>query len=195
MKPGVYDTVCKIRKYKNIYITASGIGTEEAYKIALEACKNSNSIEEAITQFIKNDTVDRRKLLNFLVTAPYYVSQYHSIKTSSVVFCTFEKSVPKVIAVQIDIVSKVGEPIVLEASISRQTKLEPEQSFVLLGHYDLIIKKTLDQYFINKTTEQGIEDMILLECKKDSDVGKPINILNIYNDRYKWFKNPVKCAF
>jgi hypothetical protein len=194
-EPGVYDTICKIRKYHNIYMTAAGMGTNEAYAVAMKSCKEGKNLDDIVSIFMKYDTIERMKFLNMLSKKPFFASEYASIKTSGIAFCSFENNVPKVIVVQISIISKVGRPIVLETQLVKEVILESTRSYALLGHYDLILKKELDDYFINTTTEKAVENMISLECDKDHDVGKPINILDIYNDKYKWVKNPVECGF
>jgi len=95
--------------------------------------------------------------------------------------------------------SAPNEQVRIKDAIAKFTKPlnNTLMDIVRSGHFNYIdsVLKNDRNYWSGKTDVQNVENLINLECEKEPQtVGKPIEVLHIYKDGYKWELNPMPCT-
>ncbi|MDP4263261.1 MAG: hypothetical protein Q8941_12105 [Bacteroidota bacterium] len=195
-----YDTVCKIRKYGNLYFSASGFDVDPSYSIAETCITNGKSIVQAAETFALAEKEARRKYLeNIRVKSPLDFEHYYKeLESFRAAFYGFEDSIPKIIDIEFKMISDKTKPVIVKDSTIKFLTLPDTPNFVIMGHTDTtenLLKQS--KFWVGKSFQEGIKDLLLAQCVKDSiDVGAPLDILAIFGkSAYKWYEKSGKCTF
>jgi len=195
-------TVCKIRKVKNIYATVAGPAILDQIAAVVKFCSQKHSNFEQIAALF--DTVETLKLQeSFEIIrrkdSVVYRKEYKHFQLTCVTLCGFDHNIPKVYQYSFWIMSAPNEQVRIKDAIAKFTKPlnNTLMDIVRSGHFNYIdsVLKNDRNYWSGKTDVQNVENLINLECEKEPQtVGKPIEVLHIYKDGYKWELNPMPCT-
>jgi hypothetical protein len=194
------DTVCKIRKFNNIYVSVSGFNTEPVYETALSCAKTQKSLEEIGKDFVSREHTLRQQYLDSLRSDKInFVKIFNKLQKLEIAFYGVENGIPKILPVIFNLDSQSDEPIHLTDSVyTSYLQRSKETNVIAMGHCDDVRNILFDpEFWAHQKAEDGVEQLINIECRlKPQEVGKPIDVLLIYNEKeYKWVKGPARCSF
>ena len=200
---GVSYPVCKIRKYRDIFISIAGANSEPVYATALDITKKDKDINTIADDFKKIEKLKYKLFLDsfYKKDRKNFVKNFNRLKGLSISFCGFENYIPKIILVEFNATMNKDEHLLIKDTVFKL--LSPPTvpiTEISLGHNENIEKRLSNDanFFSGKDIVESIETLIRIECKASPDfVGEPINVLQIFQDEegYKWLKNPTKCDF
>ena len=197
------DTVCKIRKFGDFYVSMSGTNVKPLYLAASISCTTNKRLLQIANDFAAIGYKLRKQYLDSIrshdsIDYEFHFKELAGFESS---FYGFEDNVADIINVDFTIISKENEPVKLKDSIYKghlEWESESQLSYKVLGHSDSIIKLLNDTNWLKtKQFPNVIEELILIEASRDTlMVAKPIDLLAIINGgKYKWLKGPAKCNY
>lgn len=195
-----YDSVCKIRNYKNIFISIAGTNSDPLYDIALKICKQESGIIKISEQFKRLGKIRYKFFLDSVLkeNPTGFNKLFDHLKGVTVAFYGFENNISTVITVAFDATFSKG--ITVKETINYNIQ-RPSQGgeTIMLGHNAHAIEElNRNQSFFRTKRSWGeaLEALVEIECAADPiRVGKPINVLRVYSGGHNWIKNPTKCNF
>jgi hypothetical protein len=194
------DTVCKIRKSNNIYVSVSGLNTAPVYETALSCIKSQKSLEEIGKDFVTREHTLRQQYLDSLRGDKInFAKSFNKLQKLEVAFYGFENGISKILPIVFILDSHAEEPIHLTDSVyTNYLQRSKETNVIAMGHCDDVRNILFDpEFWAHQKAEDGVEQLINIECRlKPQEVGKPIDVLLIYNEKeFKWVKGSARCSF
>ena len=194
------DTVCKIRKFNNFYISVSGINAGPVYEAALSSIQTQKTLEDIGKDFVTREHILRQQYLDSLRSDKInFAKSFIGLQKLEIAIYGYENGIPKILPIVFNLDSKIDEPIHLTDSVyTIYLQRSKETNVLAMGHCDDVRNILFDpEFWAHQKAEIGVEQLINIECRlKPQEVGKPIDVLLIFNEKeYKWAKGPARCSF
>jgi len=196
--------VCKIYKYKNFYYAVSGISSDTIYNFDLEVIINKN-VDANREIFLTLDSLNYAlcdSLINYLkrikFNRPYvyneFITKYRGIK---IIFAIISYQIPFLVGAEyyVEYDSTMMNYYIKYKNTFCPGDSKASSNIMIIGQH-----KAIDGYledhpgFWEKNPVEAINFLIKLEIKSNPDkVGKPIDIIQITKNNYKWIQCKPEC--
>jgi hypothetical protein len=196
--PVRFDTVCKIQKVNNIYIVSAGVSSPEFRQKASDFARQKRNCGDAANFFKIWAVKARQKFIDSLSEEHSGLLKNHldELKKLDYTFIGFENDTPVFYTVEFTMKS-INRHQTVECVIIKNIEPTKGVVFLFLGHYEHLQSQMSKKDFgKGLPLEVVIEKLISIECTAVPEaVAKPINLIWVYKNQYKWVRNPVKCKF